>query len=200
MCYRHTAEKPWVTDEFRRIIGGVIQSDSLHGQSNKQDLDGLANELAKGGKHKLACCINQSLIRVPDDLVRLDAPCYNNITVESFDECKYSISVEDIFRKLERINIRKASGPDELPNWLLRDFAFALCDPLCCMFNTSITESVVPIIWKQANIIAVPKTRPSQTVENDLRPISLIPTLSKVFESLVGKWLLEIIHDKFDTR
>ena len=91
-------------------------SDSLHGQSNKQDPDGLANELAEGDKHKLACHINQPLIRVSDDLVRLDASRYDNITVASSGECKYSISTEDIFRKLERISIRKAPGPDELPN------------------------------------------------------------------------------------
>ena len=65
-------------------------------------------------------------------------------------ELDYSISPEDVFRKLGRINIRNAPGPDCLPNWFLRDFA------------------LVPAIWKQANIAAVPKTRPPRLIESDL--------------------------------
>ena len=83
------------------------------------------------------------------------------------------ITPEVVFYRLEHIKIRKAPGPDNLPNWFLRDFAFALCDPLCFIFNSSLREGVVPAVWKQANIIAVPKTKPPKSVEQDLRPISL---------------------------
>ena len=102
--------------------------------------------------------------------------------------------------KLERINIHKAPGPDCLPNWFLRDFAFALCDPLCCIFNSSLSEGIVSAVWKQANVVAVPKTRPPKSIETDLRPISLTPTLSKVFESLVGRWVLNAIGENFDKK
>ena len=88
---------------------------------NKPDLNGLANEFADGDMQGLASLINQSLIRVSDDLVRLDE--YNNdntdVVVESLvspSECDYMITPEDVFRKLERINIHKAPGPDCLPN------------------------------------------------------------------------------------
>ena len=37
-------------------------------------------------------------------------------------------------------------------------------------------------------------------MEQDLRPISLTPTVSKVFESLVGRRLLATVTDKFDTK
>ena len=83
---------------FLPPLESELASYVYYGLSNKQDLDGLANELAEGDKHKLACLINQSLIRVSDDLVRLDASRYDKITVASSNE--YSISTEDIFRKL----------------------------------------------------------------------------------------------------
>jgi len=120
-------------------------------------------------------------------------------TVATPGECKYIISPDALFHKLERMNIRKAPGPDNLPNWFLRDFAFALVDPLCFIFNSSLQEDVMPAVSKQANIIAIPKTKPPKSVEQDLKPISLTPTVSKVFESLVGKWMLEAIG-KFDKK
>jgi len=40
----------------------------------------------------------------------------------------------------------------------------------------------VPKLWKQANVIPVPKIHPPKLVENDLRPISLTATLSKILE------------------
>jgi len=95
---------------------------------------------------------------------------------------------------------RKAPEPDDLPNWFLRDFSFALCDPLACIFNSSIKEGVVQSIWKRANVVPIQKTKPPKSVEQDLRPISLTPTISKIFESIVGRWILDVIGDKFDKK
>ena len=58
----------------------------------------------------------------------------------------------------------------------------------------------MPNVWKQANIVAIPKTKPPKSIEQDLRPISLTPTLSKILESLIGRWMLEKIGDKFDRK
>ena len=254
---RYSTDKPWITDEFRRLIrrrqyawtnnntaeykrhrnavnrlsaklrkrfyakkiqnlrtcnaaNWWRQTKQLTGQVSKPDLVGLANELTDGDMHKLACRINASLINVSADLTRLtmaDDVCRQQVlpttaatTAATPGDCEYIISEYAVFRSLERINIRKAPGPDNLPNWFLRDFAFALCDPLCQIFNSSVREGVVPTAWKRANIIAIPKTKPPKSVEHDLRPISLTPTVSKVLESFVGRWMLEAIGDRFDKK
>jgi hypothetical protein len=98
------------------------------------------------------------------------------------------------------INIRKAPGPDgeAVPNWLLRDFAAILCEPLCAIFNQSLREGHFPSSWKQANVLPIPKTQPPTSIDNDLRPISLTPTISKIFEALVGRHIISAMHGKFD--
>jgi hypothetical protein len=48
--------------------------------------------------------------------------------------------------------------------------------------------------------VPLPKTRPPKSVKDDLRPISLTPTLSKILESLVGRWILSEITNKFDAK
>jgi len=77
-----------------------------------------------------------------------------------------------------------------------------LCAISCmaCIFNSLIKEGVVPSIWKRANVVPIPKTKPPKSVEQDLRPISLTPTISKIFESIGGRWILEAIGDKFDKK
>jgi len=72
-----------------------------------------------------------------------------------------------------------------------------LADPLCAIFNSSFRQPQghvsLPKIWKQANVIPVPKIHPPKLVENDLRPISLTATLSKNHEAFVGGWHLTLI-------
>ena len=48
--------------------------------------------------------------------------------------------------------------------------------------NTSFRESRLPLSWKEADIVPVPKQRPIQDVNKHLRPISLTPILSKIAE------------------
>jgi len=109
-----------------------------------------------------------------------------------------TIYPDQVFRKLEAVKICKAPGPYGIPNWVLRDYAAILCEPLCVIFNQSLREGYVPDEWKRANIITIPKTHPPVLVENDLRPISLTPTVSKISESLVGQYILPAVMEKLD--
>ena len=74
-----------------------------------------------------------------------------------------------------------------------------LAEPVCAIFNSSLRQGHVPKIWKQANVIPAPKIHPPKLVENDLRPISLTATLSKILESFVGGWILEAVGHQLDT-
>ena len=44
-------------------------------------------------------------------------------------------------------------------------------------------------MWKTANIISLPKTKPLTSVKTDIRPISLAPIAAKVFESIIMKYV-----------
>ena len=57
--------------------------------------------------------------------------------------------------------------------------------PVMKIINSSYTENKLPPIWKQANIIPVPKVTPAHDINQHLRPISLTPLLSKVAEEFV---------------
>ncbi len=60
-------------------------------------------------------------------------------------------------------------------------------------------HSLVPDMWKSANILPLPKTHPPRSIASDLSPISLTPTIAKVFETIVMKqWVNEKIVDIVD--
>ena len=75
-----------------------------------------------------------------------------------------------------------------------------ICGPLCAIYNASVREGFVPPIWKHADTMPAPKVNPPKSLQSDLRPISLTLTLSKLLESFVSKWTLNVIKTTIDRR
>lgn len=85
------------------------------------------------------------------------------------------------------INIKRTtSGPDDFPYWLFRDFGYHLAPVITDVFNASLLQHTVPLLWKEANIRPVPKELPFTSC-NQLRPISLTNIIMRLFERLVYK-------------
>lgn len=95
-----------------------------------------------------------------------------------------TVSCEDVYRELKSLDITKGAGTDNIPPYFLKSTAKAIHEPLCFLFNKCLREGVFPRVWKCARIVPVHKGGPKKVVEN-YRPISILPTLSKVFERLV---------------
>ena len=70
------------------------------------------------------------------------------------------------------------------------------------IFNSSIREGLVPVLWKSADVLPLPKISNLQSVECDLRPWpnSLTPVLSKILEDYIFQWLCPIIMPYIDPR
>jgi len=56
----------------------------------------------------------------------------------------FVVDPADAENRLARMNIYKAEEPDGIPNWLLRDSAPYLSQPLAATFNASIRLGYVP--------------------------------------------------------
>ena len=90
-----------------------------------------------------------------------------------------------------------------MPNWLLKEYAVVLADPIHSVFNSTFNEQKLPSSWKLANVIPLPKQKPVTDLNRHLRPISLTPSISKVAEDFVvilfvGPAVLEVIDlDQF---
>ena len=79
-----------------------------------------------------------------------------------------------------------ASGPDEFPYWLWRNYFHHLAAVITKIFNCSLRHQTVPSLWKLANVSPIPKESPL-TECNQLRPISLTNIIMRIFECLICK-------------
>ena len=113
---------------------------------------------------------------------------------------QFIIMPEEIEFKLSRINCRKAPRPDGIRTGFLRDVAAILSEPVCGIFHHPVQEWHVPAMWKKADVVPVPTTRPLVNINNDLRLILLTHTIKKVLKLFVAEWMLEAIGDNFDEK
>ena len=95
---------------------------------------------------------------------------------------------------LKTLATGKASGPNGLNNRVLKELADEISDPLCSLFNYSLSLGSYPTQWKDANISPIPKKGDLSLVTN-YRPVSLLNAESKVFERLVFKYLYNHLHE-----
>jgi hypothetical protein len=101
------------------------------------------------------------------------------------------IITEDIvLNKLNKINVNKSNGPDEMHCKILYELRYELVKPLTYLFQQSLETSVVPQDWRDANVAPLHKKGSKEKVEN-YRPISLTSVVGKILESIIKDSLIE---------
>ena len=82
----------------------------------------------------------------------------------------------------------RSTGADQIPTSFIKLAADHLAGLLTRIINSCITEAYFPKLWKIARVSPIPKVDNPST-NDELRPISILPVLPRVFERLVG-WQL----------
>ena len=95
-----------------------------------------------------------------------------------------------VYGKFLALKPHKHTGPDNVPSHILKSFAQALAEPVTIIFNASLSSSVVLKIWKEPNIIPIPKVQQPSN-EGATIPASLTSCLSKVLDDFVVSWLID---------
>ena len=74
-------------------------------------------------------------------------------------------------------------------------FSHFFAIPLANIFNASFVQKVFPKLWKEFYLTPIPKVEPC-TNPDEIRPIALTSTISKVQESYVVDWMYDDIESK----
>lgn len=90
--------------------------------------------------------------------------------------------IRDLLRSLK---VMAAAGPDRMPSFIYKDFAFELAKPLTIIFNLSILECAFPASWKIAEVVPIYKGKGSKTDPASYRPVSLLCIAGKVLEKAI---------------
>ena len=65
-----------------------------------------------------------------------------------------------VAKKIQAMNDNKSPGVDGIPPKLLMETVEQISKPLARMFNLLLKEGVVPVEWKEANLITLFKKGP----------------------------------------
>ena len=89
-----------------------------------------------------------------------------------------------IFCELRKVKTNKAIGLDRISAKLLKDSAPAIAPSLAKIINMSLLSGTFPDIWKIGKVVPLFKSG-DPTSSNNYRPITILPTLSKIIERIV---------------
>ncbi len=138
--------------------------------------------------HETANTINKMFLEPLNDFQPLNLINSMNRQENMDTPCNsLCVSGEDVCEVLKSTSSFKASGPDNIPAWVYKQFAEILSLPVSIILNSSYEEQKLPSVWKTSNIVPITKTTPVETVNSHLRPFALTPIISKVAEEFVIK-------------
>ena len=93
-------------------------------------------------------------------------------------------SRHEIAKLIDKLPNKKSSGYDNIDNVLLKAIKEELVTPLSMIFNESISQGIFNTSMKLAEVVPLFKSK-NRREKSNYRPISLLPTLSKLLEKIV---------------
>ncbi|XP_015438110.1 PREDICTED: uncharacterized protein LOC107193219 [Dufourea novaeangliae] len=94
-----------------------------------------------------------------------------------------TIKLRLTFRKL---NGKKSASFDEIPNIVLKNLPTRYIYYYAIIFNNCLNLGYFPSAWKTAKLITIKKKDKEGNNPTSYRPISLLPNISKVFETIIN--------------
>ena len=126
-----------------------------------------------------------------------DHPSVTNIKSRGYTD-KFSFSLvepEELYNVINELNAAKStSGP--IPTKILQMTAKHICVPLTDCVNNIILDGIFPHELKLADVIPVHKSK-DPALKGNYRPISLLPSLSKIVEKILAKRITYFFNGKF---
>ena len=123
--------------------------------------------------------------------------------VNSFSECPRTshpfnlrcVSLMEVEKEIDKLRSDTSTGIDQIPVKFAKLAKVHISGPLTHIINHCIATSSFPRLWKMARISPIPKVDEPLS-DADYRPVSILPTLSKVFERLVLNQLIVYINEE----
>ena len=101
---------------------------------------------------------------------------------------------DEIGDLLKTLNDSKATGHDGIGPKMLKQAGISVIPSLTRLINLSFAKCTVPSSWKKAQVIPIYK-KDNKSDPNNYRPVSILPTISKIAERIVFKHVFNYFRD-----
>jgi hypothetical protein len=149
----------------------------------------------------IAECLNNHFVNIGEQLAsQLEAPQIHyttflnkNILPDDLPMFEFTqIEELELLSVLEALTLRKATGYDQITVRTLKENKLLLVPILAPLINKVISQSSFPDCLKVARVTPLFK-KGSRSDPNNYRPISILPTISKVIEKLMERQMRDFI-------
>nr|CAH7766805.1 unnamed protein product [Callosobruchus chinensis] len=103
------------------------------------------------------------------------------------------VSEHDVLNAIKKLKSKKSTGIDNIPAYIYKGLAEYLAKPLMHLFNLSISSRQFPNRLKTALVTPIHKNGNINEIKN-YRPITLINTIAKIFESVLSAYLTKLLQ------
>ena len=113
----------------------------------------------------------------------LRTPCGTNLQFSN-------INSTDVLHIINELKPKNSAGHDLISCKLLKEIRFIISEPLAMVINQTLLTGIFPNKLKIAKVIPLFKKGDKSIIEN-YRPISILPSISKVFEKIIFNQLYD---------
>jgi hypothetical protein len=154
-------------------------------------------------KNKLTLKMNQTIVCNPTEIVDIFSNNFNSANFQTAADPTLAANIlksnvnrvennmviratdaSEVKAIVKRIESKKSCGYDDLPITIVKSNIDLLAEPLASFYNKCIDQGIFPEQLKIAKIVPLYKKGLKSEPKN-YRPISLLPTLSKIFEKII---------------
>ncbi|KAI8518827.1 hypothetical protein Bbelb_020840 [Branchiostoma belcheri] len=174
---------------------------SLLGKSKSSDIQSMKDETGEASSSlEIAKKLNNYFGTVAEKLahsIRKTMPSFSPLEYVKRSLARFSftpITVDFVKQELRMLNTSKATGLDQLNNRLLKAAADVIAPSLTDILNESLAKQEFPEDWKQARVTPIHKAG-DRALPNNYRPVSILPTVSKILERAVHTQLYDYLTE-----
>ena len=142
----------------------------------------------------IANAFNKYFIEIGPKLARAITPPHNKsykdfLTHPTSKEFKFiNVNEEEVKKVIENLKPKSSSGVDGISNKLLKLSKDIIAAPYALIINQSFTTGIYPDKLKIGKVLPIYKKEENYLFDN-YRPVSLLPSLSKIIEKVIYKQL-----------
>ncbi|MEL7522377.1 MAG: reverse transcriptase family protein, partial [Cyanobacteria bacterium J06553_1] len=141
---------------------------------------------------------NNYFIEIGQSLVSKISPSPIPYTDYLQNVCEATLTFSQVTEREVKAIIKNSKdsspGHDDLPMAIIKQAEFILTPLITHLCNLSLTSGIVPHFMKTAKVIPVHKSGPTNQT-NNYRPISILPSLSKILEKITYNRLIEFMNE-----
>ena len=188
--YKKDSKRTW------SILKNVIQKSKMDGTLPSTFL---INRNLVSNKKEIANGFNEFFTNIGKNLadsILETGMCYTRHLQNNNNRSFFMspVTPDEIISIVKTLKPKTSKGHDEISTKLIKDSIHHIAIPLAHVINLSISSGTVPSQMKIARIIPIFKSGNAQLF-NNYRPISILPSFSKILEKVMFKQVSKFLYD-----